>query len=428
MDHLRQQSGSPPRAAGPLFECVSAILDELSRMNIRGPRDIARNVFAGIEDLWGKWDVVRTNSRVGNNSTLLGLLNKLLDFEEQLKYIPGYREHFVHSMHVLTVGMILVARLDPFSVWRESAHFWKSWFMTALFHDFGIPVAKAPEAVEELIRQDFQLTTIEHLLRPEITWHRLLLEDNFHGMFRNRTLQRLLSEHPQPFIGTRPSTFLYEPGEEGEKKPQTINNLSLMLSKHVAQHFPDLVRRKYDHAIVSALLLYSHSCRHEKYWPRWQKAMRAAVLPVMLHHSWDLMDQAKPEDAPQRTLWVYPHNGFLLYLLTLCDAVCQQGRGFEGFQASSVRPAIKLADIQFKDGNLAEIALDYEAWQSQEDQEYLAQTLWPRYMKQATDFLDFGTKQHGPVVRIKPIVHPSLNEEYKLRITPIDWDYVGADS
>lgn len=431
VDHLKQQSSNPPRAAGPLFGCLATTLDELIRKNVRGPRDIAEYAFDGIRNLWEKWNTAKTNSPDGNIKTLLDLLKKLLDFEEQLKYVPGYREHFVHSIHVLVLGMILVAKLDPFSVWRENGHFWKSWFITALFHDFGIPVAKAPEAIEELIRQDFQLTTIEHLLKPEITWHKLLLEENFHKMLRNKKLQQLLREHPRSTTRTSSPTFCYE-AKDGKRKIQT-HNLSLILSKYVAQHFPGKESLKYDHGIVSALLLYSHSCKGEKYWPRWQKAMRAAVLPVMLHHYWDLethnwdleTHKRKEQQTPSRTLFIHPHEGFLLYLLTLCDAVCQQGRSFEGFQAKGIRSPIRLADLQFRDSESARITLDYREWRSQEDQKDLVNTLWQRYMQQPKDFFCFPPNDcYAVAVTINQILDSNFEENLKNRITSVEWKYI----
>jgi hypothetical protein len=376
-----------PQEAAPLFEEVNRALKDLVRTEVRGWRSVAGEMYDCVAGIWRSWGIDAALPGPERGESLLALLHRMLDFQEQLKYLPKYREHFVHSFHVLAVGMALVASLPLFEHWRRDEAFWKAWFIAALYHDIGVPIARAPEAVERVIRSDFRLASRDQALRPDIKWHNLLIEKTFHRMLQEGELEKLLTAcTPDGMAQNR--RYLYT-DSRGRRYDYSARDMSHWWSERIAGGSDG---RRFDHGLLSGLLLYQHSERARD--ASWKGAVRAAIIPVMLHDAWeDIVRRIRV----RRGFYCDPRDGFLAYLLTLCDTICQQGRSFTK-QQEDADPAINFARFAVQ-GQQVNVCLDYSAW---DQKPALRQQRWDRYVAKPTAPFVPRTGQDGspPVVEI----------------------------
>jgi len=333
-----------------LLENVSKILDNLSKKQVRGWDAITYEILVGLRNLWDELEIEENSQIDVKNPSLMDLLGRMLNYEKGFyNTLPGYRDHFLHSFHVLAMGMWLVISNDAFAKWRSISKFWQAWFFTAMFHDIGIPIVKVPESIEDIIKEEFKLTTLEKILMPEIRWHNLLIERDFQNMlFSIHALIRAQPHSPEGKVYTSDDLFAYK-GENDKLKSLNEKDLRLALSCFIASGRPmvggksestkefkygSFNDRSYDHSVISGLLLYRHS-RLDIYKKNWKNAMKAAVLPMMFHHMWEkkkIYISEKNGDhkkLKEMEIQFYPDKYFLQYLLILCDAICQAGREWE---------------------------------------------------------------------------------------------------
>jgi hypothetical protein len=77
------------------------------------------------------------------------------DFEPILKRIPYYRDHFLHSFNVFTLGYYIVNRLkeiDP-NIDFKSNNYNLSWMLASTFHDVAYPIQEMESWLNDLLEK-----------------------------------------------------------------------------------------------------------------------------------------------------------------------------------------------------------------------------------------------------------------------------------
>lgn len=92
--------------------------------------------------------------------TLWRLLYNALDFEDTLKTLPRYRQHFIHSFHVFFLGYLFLLSdkkiQEGFNKSLDLNKIFKAWFLASIYHDVSYPVSVAEDWVDEFFGRMFR--------------------------------------------------------------------------------------------------------------------------------------------------------------------------------------------------------------------------------------------------------------------------------
>jgi hypothetical protein len=247
---------------------------------------------------------------------VLDVLFRALDFEDQLKLVPSYREHFIHCFHAWCLGFWLLCLrhggqfvlFDRVSE-RERIPAIRAWFVAALFHDIGYPVSKMEDVFVKIV-QDFIHKGLE--VRPQPKWSELLRSPRLQECFLG-----------DPFLRRTGGALALKPPRHG-LMPATEVNYRLVKALLTSTH----------HSVLGGLIVHYHLTHHRRAY-RHAESLQDAILPILVHHAGDkefLMGKEK-----KAAWWVNASDNPLAYLLVLCDALSELGRSFEGDQRGQRR-------------------------------------------------------------------------------------------
>lgn len=87
------------------------------------------------------------------------MLYNALDFQDTLKNMPRYREHFIHSFHVFLLGYYMMKKLGVKNfnsttlTLSSDDEILKAWFLASMYHDVSYPIAKVESWLGEFYRK-----------------------------------------------------------------------------------------------------------------------------------------------------------------------------------------------------------------------------------------------------------------------------------
>lgn len=256
---------------------------------------------------------------------LIHLLFTALNFEPAMKYIASYREHFIHCFHTFCFGFWLLCLKDQNNQYIFASNFpdrsllLKSWFLAGMFHDIAIPIQKAGDYLQTLVKI---LVEQEELnLFPK--WGDLMEERNFHEL--------LFSDK---FTELGDGIF----AAEGEKPSYGLIRLN---HKSV-----NLLLKKATHSVLGSLILYNNIIRYKSTYNDYNDLLSHVIMPVLVHHIWDEeWEEERREGGKKWRLQNFAKHP-LAYLLILCDTISQLDRRFEDPIPEIESPTIKLNNLE----------------------------------------------------------------------------------
>lgn len=314
-----RQLGSPGQTVycsydaivGRIGECVAAVWETLA--NMKGVAECER-------------------------CPLLQLLTRLTKPEEDLRFVPGYREHFVHAFHVFSLGLAVLRTVVSKDMLSDEQRivayedFVKGWFLSAIFHDIAYGVEKMEDLAacyydRVLLGRPRQQGGIEpfHLNRAEF--------------LRDHDLHNYLLRF------------------------DTWAGIEDRLAHSIARALVD----KADHGILSSYVLYvtlagirtdrkqckSNGGRCSAFWGgaltgvRGERLQVASCRAIAYHHAYEKHWRfdcgvnggrsgfARPGAQNPVALKRQTRENTLLMLLVLCDAMAQAGRTFYEFDSEA---------------------------------------------------------------------------------------------
>jgi len=170
------------------------------------------------------------------SKSLYKIIYNALDFEDTLKTIPRYRQHFVHSFHVFFMGYMILKKKILFWINENLDYTLKCWFFTSMYHDISYPIIKIERWVEQFYKRVL-------LSDPETEKEDVIpVNQEISHIFGFDRYQSVLQEL---------IAFIYEMEKKGKPRNCGINktNLENMIFKY-------LVKGK-DHGVLSALILFN---------------------------------------------------------------------------------------------------------------------------------------------------------------------------
>lgn len=318
-------------AGGELFgvadlEQVENIIERLGQAD-----ESAKKVFRGIIE----------------KNPPLELLWDALDFEGALKNVPSYREHFIHSFHVLCLGLWIVSHKEFPYHQHLNDNFLKQWFLTALWHDVSYAIQELAHIsnifIKKLIKHGYKRKKKEPLLVPiSPSWGHLLLAEDFYKLL----------------LG------------DADFQDELNKALFLMNNDDIPDVMLEIMLNEARHEILSGLILY-HQLHHtfiKNQSNDNKKEIREKLMPVivaiMLHSCYDWKWKDEDVDTEKKATDLIRINidkGTLAHLLMLCDSIVQAGREFSYVGEDSPDKEIKFA-FPKNDENRIHINIKYEGF------------------------------------------------------------------
>ncbi len=300
---------------------------------------------------------------------LMKLLYHMLNFEEELQSLPSYREHFVHSFHVFTYGLIINNLLDGM-VLKDK---FKEWFIISIFHDVGYPLSKLQEFTNKFIDKilchgENNPDYIEHDIPVEPNWAHFLVFDFFYrSLIDDKNIWKKFNgfvkynDDWNPNQGYDFEFKNYKP-DDGLKKTEKIEKFLKYVTKCNFLHHQD-------HGIFSALLIYYNSYMSRQKLLDKEETIKI-FWSILLHNlfgwSWQFTKYGKINNIEKTTKNIMKEHdkhhpcsppfiikGKLPLLLLLSDVLAQIGREL---QESNLE--IKMSRFE-KKRSFLEIILSY---------------------------------------------------------------------
>lgn len=228
-------------------------------------------------------------------------------FETILKYIEGYRDHFVHQFQVFLIGAIIIDKnySDFVDIYRNSFQNMKedsldfSWLLCSTFHDFCYPIQLYDQFNVKFFKEFLNITS--NII--EINYEKILLEKNY-----LKYIDQLVSLYDSIIICE--SNWVYD-------QECRINNFmrSLFLNNVI----------KGNHAILSSITLIDKMLEEkglQDYYDEYIKGrlstdVMPASLAVSLHD--EKIFSLLPEEIELK-------SNLLSFLLIFCDTAQECGR------------------------------------------------------------------------------------------------------
>lgn len=262
-------------------------------------------------------------------TSLEDLLKAALDSQGNLKNIPQYRQHFIHSFHVFLTGLrlfcskgvnldrlleeITIKGSEGENIKTIQIDLLKAWFIAAIFHDISYVFANVENWVNEAVNK-IVFTERDNTYKNNQVWVRHQISNLFRVKNYHSSFQKLI---------TIIQSFSPEKVEkdDGNNAPQEI------IPEHLfGKTLGDLEKenKKADHGVLSAILLLSLT---QKYWN--EPWLLLAADAIACHSSLWKYDKKKEDHCP-----VYFDNirggnwgkNILRDLLIISDTIQQWGR------------------------------------------------------------------------------------------------------
>ena len=312
---------------------------------LRGYNKIAESIFITIKDIWNKiWNQNQKREantisdykkmylekeekrKTGNSENILDVLYKFLDFENELKYLPSYREHFIHSFHVMCLGFWILCLKNNKGEYlfaknikgKDRIDTLKSWFIIGIFHDIGYPISRSEDSFKRVI-SDFISSDLEINISPH--WGNFISFENFHHLLFSDKFNELVKD------------LIFD---ESANRYLPVVDLNRCI-------ITNLIGR-IEHGILSALILYHHIKGDNNYSPSEKAIIEKSIPAILLHHSYSEKYKIRKNDKWKINKEKYP----LAYLLILCDTLSQLERSFEVELITEIEkvPPIKLYSLK----------------------------------------------------------------------------------
>jgi len=334
---------SPPGApeVGKLFDIVRQTLKRLAEpgSNLYATYDtVVHQVTRAVESLW---QVFSDGDQSCGNCPLMRLLDRLIRPEEDLRFVPRYREHYVHAFHTLVLGLtFLRPSINDMSLVRVRGarlswlDFLRCWFLVAVFHDIAYGVEKM-ESLAKLF---------------------------YHNVLKAPRAKSVESVSP---FGLRTAEFLRD--EQLHNYLLRLESSGVAQADCVGQAVARALVDRADHGVLSSYILHANmtdafespgGCRGKLCKPRlggsqWGATLRSVCRAIALHHCsephWRFDTSEGPRSGFEDVKWSGPPalsalslDNTLLMLLILCDSLSQAGRSFETVDG-------KIATLSFSD-------------------------------------------------------------------------------
>lgn len=180
---------------------------------VAGNKDIADIIYRkAIVDIWNKLELPYEEAdkneaqKYGENNEYLLPIIKALDMQDTMKYVAGYREHFIHSFYVFMLGYLTIKILYGNDMYKDHNGLTivneknikdklQSWFLAALWHDIGYSIEKTEKVLQIYLANIIGEKVINLPLRP--SWGHLLLIKNFKRaiLFESKFIEFIRDHH-----------------------------------------------------------------------------------------------------------------------------------------------------------------------------------------------------------------------------------------
>jgi len=301
-----------------IFLVILQIWDDLEITNIRIGRTNNKKIIKNIDDFRQARGKLQKNEKL-----LIDLLFTALNFEPAMRFIPSYREHFIHCFHTFSFGFWLMSLKNRDGQYLFASNYkdhrrlmlLKSWFLAGIFHDIGIPIQKAGDYLKALA----ELLVQPEELRLFPRWSDLMTNPYFHEfLFGDKFIKLGMG-------------IVANKNEDISVGLLRLNHRSVQL-----------LLEKAAHPVVGSLILYNNIKSHSSQYNDHSHLIDQVIMPVLVHHIWN--DEWKKNGHNEGKDWSlinfkkYP----IVYLLMLCDAISQLERRFEDADPDASTPAITL--------------------------------------------------------------------------------------
>ena len=257
-----------------------------------------------------------------NNPLLIDILYTALNFEPALKYISSYREHFIHCFHTFCFGfwLLCLKRLNGKFLFApdfpERLILLKSWFLTAIFHDIGIPIQKAGNYLQTLVEK----LAYQKDLPLFSKWSKLMDNPHFHEILFTDQFTKL--------------------GQGGifKAKNENASQALIKLNHTIVKLFLENAT----HPVLGGLIIYDFMKKNPSIYIDSEKLFPHVIMPIFVHHIWD---KEWEETLAQNWTFFNFDKHPLVYLLILCDTISQLERRFEDPSPKEESPVIRLYNL-----------------------------------------------------------------------------------
>ena len=285
-----------PDTQNPLNNLVLLELKDLM-MRLKDSRDIEEI----IELITGRFEII--GRKLGIQSRVSEIFSQFQKYERLLLYnIPRYRDHFLHTFFVFTIGYFIINEWNQKNIlifdkneYPSIDEIIKSWFICSLLHDVAYPLSNVEKWVPIFPKGTLRLDTE---LVGTFNWSSFLISGNNHKSIDN--LVNLFSQ---------------------KSNNPNINNSDFLKWIH------EQLLKNYDHGILGALTILNIQWKNDKH------IAEEAALAVALHN------YVKNSSLNQLRIKDYP----LAFLLSFCDAAEEWGRpssiiDFNSLDCSMITP------------------------------------------------------------------------------------------
>lgn len=410
------------------------------RFLLRGYGEISARIFVGVCKLWNilnlednvaeipekhliqiEQDVTKFEQKpIGkkeSGSSFLRLLCKALNFEDSLKAVPSYRDHFIHSFHVFCLGLWVVG----LGIIKSNGKRWnftdltlKQWFYAAFIHDIGYSLEKIEDLADTFIYSMIEHDGVRPVVPMNPNWGHLATMHEIRNLYQDRDLRKKIPCFIENIITNKKFRI------DGNNKEIYIN-IVIERMLHTAFH-------KADHGLVSGMLLY-HSLKSKANDHVNKKSLQVskifpAIFAAMIHQcdKWEwhwpnCEEKIKLDDEIRVKQYDLP----IAHLLILCDSLAQFGREFDDPNMAEAKGrTIRLKNIDSNAPTSPELTLLYEGWNDDHNKKYEASRIAEEYYNKRRIMLDCPDRSKQKTTELKVILdfenpHQSSQDAYPAR-------------
>ncbi|MDQ1355224.1 MAG: hypothetical protein QG657_5534, partial [Acidobacteriota bacterium] len=266
------------------------------------------------------------------------LLSRMRDYEILLKEIPAYRHHFVHQFNVFLLGIVILSKtkkiLDKFINNIDKKNILKEWFLSAMFHDIGLPIEKLNQVFQAFVKGSLNLP---HNVDVQFSPFSILsIEDYYKSYYRmEKSIMGLFSDIAvQKEVGS------------------VLHSLA----------FPSaLGKTSHNHSLISATMVEKEFQKKNL----GKDSMDRILAAIIFHEGRVAQSLYKRIECPERVKSeISLSKNPLIFLLAICDVIQNWGRPeSEGeISHSSVDEfgSINLKELSFTGESKVDIHLKYD--------------------------------------------------------------------
>lgn len=160
--------------------------------------------------------------------------------EVALQSIADYRDHFIHTFHVFCLGYCIIDEWKERNVNRLGINL-KAWFITSIYHDFGVPLAKLEKLFEKIAG---------HKIKSQIDWNPILLANGKDKNGKDKTNKNI---------------------NHIDKLSNIFASKSRKSNIIFSKWFYKQLLENHDHGVFGALMLFDHDWKTHKYLFSWDE-------------------------------------------------------------------------------------------------------------------------------------------------------------